>query len=161
MPIHAAAGIQTTGLPSQHKLSTATEDSLEECFDDLRSAQSLVKKYQEVSENDDDDVLEFDEQITKFMRKFKEAISEMNSSEGKEKVDACLDAYQKALNGRDITGKFCRKWMKILKIKVGGIMFYFSLPGIYLRQYLNSVVLQSGSRAQGVPRPLGQERKIF
>ena len=158
MPIHAAAGVQTDGLPCQHALPTATEDSLEQCFDDLRSAQSLVKKYEEGSEDDDDDdVLEFSEQTTKVMRKFRDAISAMNSSDGKEKVDACLDAYQKALDGRDIPGKFCRKWGKILKTKVGGTTFFLSVLGINLGSeqktiLKNSIMSQNRHCAHGAPR---------
>lgn len=127
LPINAAPGIQTAGLPSQHELPPATAEWLEQCFDDLRSAQSLLQTYEESSgDADDDDVLEFSQQLNKVMRKFRDAISVMNSSEGKQQVDTCLDAYQKALDGRDISGKFCRKWRTIFKTKVGGTwLLYF------------------------------------
>lgn len=101
---------------------------MEQYFDDLRSAYSLVKKYEESSgEDDDDDVLEFIEEINTVRYQLRDAISVMNSTDGKEKVDACLNAYQKALDGRNISGKFCRKWRKILKTKVGDISFVFGL----------------------------------
>jgi len=61
------------------------------------------------------------------MRQLTSAISVMNSANERERVDACLDAYQKALNACDISGKFCRKWRRLLKTKVGGIMFFFCL----------------------------------
>lgn len=99
---------------------------MEQYFDDLQSAHSLVKKYEQSSEeDDDDDLLEFIEQINTVSYKIRDAISVMNSTDGKAKVLACLDAYQKALDGRKITGKFCRKWRKILKTKVGDIRFAF------------------------------------
>ena len=85
-----------------------------------------MQKYEESGgDDDDDDVLEFSQQANKIMRKFRHAISLMNSSKGGEEVDACLDAYQEALDGHDISGKFCRKWRKILKTKVGGILWLY------------------------------------
>ncbi|KAL9985836.1 hypothetical protein ACROYT_G008285 [Oculina patagonica] len=118
LPINAAPGIQTAGLPSQHELPPATAEWLEQCFDDLRSAQSLLQTYEESSgDTDDDDVLEFSQQLNKVMRKFRDAISVMNSSEGKQQVDTCLEAYQKALDERDISGKFCKKWKGIFETK--------------------------------------------
>lgn len=96
---------------------TLPTETLEECFEDLLSAQALVKIYEERTEDDDDDdVQKFREELTKVMHKFRDAISIMNSSEGKEKVDACLKAYQQALGGNDISGKFCQKWKKISKV---------------------------------------------
>ena len=67
----------------------------------------------EDGEDDDDDVLEFIEKINTVRYQLRDAISVMNSTDGKEKVDACLNAYQKALDGRNISGKFCRKWRNI------------------------------------------------
>ena len=92
---------------------------MEECFDDLRSAQSLVNECKGSGYDADHDVLEFRQQLTTVMRKFKGAISVMNSSEGKTQVDACLAAYREALDGYDISGKFCTKWGQILETKVG------------------------------------------
>ena len=110
--------IQTTEPPFQHKLSVATEEFLEQCFDDLLSAQAQVNKYEEERE-DDDDVQNFSEQITEAMGEFRDAINLMGSNSEKEKIDACLEAYKKALGGRNIAGKFCKEWKKILKTKVG------------------------------------------
>lgn len=99
---------------------------MEQYLDDLQSADSLVKKYEQSSEDDDDDdLLEFMEEINTLSYKLRDAISVMNSTDGKAKVHACLDAYQKALDGRKRSGKFCRKWRKILKTKVGDIAFVF------------------------------------
>ena len=102
---------------------------MEQYFDDLQSAHSLAKKYEQSSgdddDDDDDDVLEFIEEINTINYQFRDAISVMNSTDGKAKVHACLDAYKKALDGRNISGKFCRKWRKILKTKVGDITFVF------------------------------------
>ena len=128
LPISAAPGIQTAELPCQHTLTPADEELMEQYFDDLQSAQSLVKKYEESSGEDDDDdvlILEFIEEIDRVMRLLKDAISVINSTDGKKKVDTCLAAYRKALGGRDIPRKFGRKWKTILKTKVGYMTFDF------------------------------------
>ena len=53
LPINTA--IQTAAPPFQHKLSIATEERLEQCFDDLRSTQVQVNKYEDEREDDDED----------------------------------------------------------------------------------------------------------
>lgn len=132
MPISAAPGIKTTQLPSPYTaLPHSKGESMEKYFDDLRSAQSLVEKYEESSgDYDDADVLKFRGQINRVMKQLKSAISVMNSADGREKVDACLDAYEKALDEGD--GKFCREWRRILKTKVGGITFFILFLSFHL-----------------------------
>lgn len=115
LPINAA--IQKAGPPLQHQISNVKIERLERCFDDLLSAQTLVNKY-ENDDDDDKDVLDFSEQITKVMNQFRDAINLMNSKDGDKAIDDCLTAYDHALDGRMIDGKFCKKWKKILNEKV-------------------------------------------
>ena len=119
LPINTA--IQTAEPPFQHKLSIATEERLEQCFDDLRSTQVQVNKYEDEREDDDeddDDVLDFSAEITAVLGKFTDAINLMGSNGGGEEIDACLGVYDKALDGRTIAGKFSKKWKRILRTKV-------------------------------------------
>ena len=66
-------------------------------------------------------MLAFYEEITEVLEKFREAISSMGSSSGKDIIDACIKTYHKALGGRSVPGKFCLKWRNILKTKVGAV----------------------------------------
>lgn len=113
--------IQIAEPPFQHKISVATEEKVEKCFDDLRTAEAQVGKYLDNGYDDADDVLTFYEEITEVLEKFREAISSMGSSSGKDTIDACIKTYYKALGGRSFPGKFCLKWRNILKTKVGAV----------------------------------------
>lgn len=120
LPINAA--IPTAKPPLQGTLSHTTEETMVKRFDDLSRAQDQVEQYLESSDNDDDDdVLDFNEEINNVMGQFKDAINSMGSSSGKDSVDACLEAYKKALDGRNVPGKFCKQWRKILANKVGAV----------------------------------------
>ncbi len=103
-------------------LPKGIENRMEQCFDDLCTAQSLVEEYKHSMKVDDDDdtVSEFEVELTQVRNEFEDAIPEMASREGKEKVDTCLKSYQTALLGeKQLVGKFCKKLEKILKEKVG------------------------------------------
>ncbi len=121
LPINVA--LQTAEPPFM--LSIGTEDEMEQCFDDLCTAQSLVDEYQHRMEEDEEDdndevVSDFEVELTQVMRRFKDAIPVMASSSGKDQVDAALESYQTALlKEKPTPGKFCKKWKKILKDKVG------------------------------------------
>lgn len=120
LPINNA--IPTAKPPLQGTLSHATEEAMVKRFDDLCRAQDQVNQYLESSNNhDDDDVLDFSEEIENVMGQFKDAINSMGSSSGKDSIDACLEAYKKALDGRNVSGKFCKQWRKILANKVGAV----------------------------------------
>lgn len=120
LPINAA--IPTANPPLQGKLSHATEEDMVKRFDDLSRAQDQVEQYLDSSVDDDDgDVLDFSEEINNVMGQFKDAINSMGSSSEKDSIDACLDAYKKALDGRNVPGKFCKQWKKILAKKVGAV----------------------------------------
>ena len=133
LPINTA--IQTAELPVSHILLPSAIEELEQCFDDVTDAQGRVNEYEEsrayTDDDDDSDVLDFREDITRVMGQFRDAISLMNSDDGKNKIDACLEAYRKALDGRYIAGKFCKKWRNILKTKVGGVTLHSLLLSIY------------------------------
>ena len=122
LPINVA--IPAAEPPFLQKLSVVTEERLEKCFDDLSRAQAQVDQFLESTDDsddddDNDDVLDFSEEISNFKDKLIEAISFMGSSSGKDIIDDCLKFYEKALDGRNVPGKFYRKWKKIFKTKVG------------------------------------------
>lgn len=123
LPINVA--IQAAEPAFLQKLSVVTEERLEKCFDDLCRAQVQVDQFLESTDDsdddDNDDVLDFNVEIINVKEKFIEAISSMGSSSGKDIIDDCLKFYEKALDGRNVPGKFYRKWKKIFKTKVGAV----------------------------------------
>lgn len=102
----------------QKQALTYNIEDLESRFDDLRNAQALAKAYLQNEEGNHDDVEKFVSEINKLYRKFRAAISTLNQSEGPKKMEACMEAYEDALDGRDIDGKFVQQWKKILSKKV-------------------------------------------
>lgn len=124
LPINVA--IPAAEPPFLQKLSVVTEERLEKCFDDLCRAQAQVDQFLESmddsdDDDDNDDVLDFSEEISRVKKKFIEAISSMGSSSGKDIIDDCLKFYEKALDQRNVPGKFYKKWKKIFKTKVGAL----------------------------------------
>lgn len=117
MPIETA--IQTSEELVINNVAASTQDLMERCIDDLRDAQASVDEY--LKKDDDDDVLNFGEEIMELKSKFKDAVEKMNSSKGDDVIDKCLKAYKDVLDGRKLPGKFCREWRKILKTKVSSM----------------------------------------
>lgn len=114
LPLSSA--LQTA--PAVPKLPPFKEDRLEQYYDDLRAAQTRIKLYEESNVDEDDEVSHFSEEISEVMDKFVEAINLIGSSGGLDNmIDACFDAYNKAIGGRKGSGKFCRKWQQILLTK--------------------------------------------
>ena len=119
----------------QQQALTCDIEDLENRFDDLRNTEALVEEYLEDEEEDEDedeeedededededeedeDVEEFYSKVNKIQHNFKEAIKTMDSMDGPGKIKEWMEAYTEALGGRDIKGKFTRKWKKILKKK--------------------------------------------
>lgn len=107
----------------QQQALTCDIEDLENRFDDLRNTEALVEEYLEDEEEDEDedeedeDVEEFYSKVNKIQHNFKEAIKTMDSVDGPGKIKEWMEAYTEALGGRDIKGKFTRKWKKILKKK--------------------------------------------
>ena len=119
MPIETV--IQTSEELVINSVAASTKDLMEQCIDDLRDAQASVDEYlnkRKDDDDEDDDVLNFGEEIMKLKGEFKDAVEKMNSSKGDDVIDKCLKAYKGALDGRQLPGKFCREWRKILKTKV-------------------------------------------
>ena len=104
----------------QQQALTCDIEELENRFDDLRNTKALFEEYLEDEDEDeeDEDVEEFCSKVNKLQHKFKEAIKTMDSVDGPGKIKECMEAYTKALGGREKKGKFTREWKKILKNKV-------------------------------------------
>ncbi|XP_067026825.1 uncharacterized protein [Acropora muricata] len=104
--------------PSVSNIPPFKEDQLEQCYDDLRAAQTRINLYQESNLDEDDQVSSFSNEIEEVMEKFMQAITMIGSSgDLDEMIKSCFDAYHKALDGRKRAGKFCRKWKQIISKK--------------------------------------------
>ncbi|KAL9985832.1 hypothetical protein ACROYT_G008280 [Oculina patagonica] len=101
----------------QKQALTYQLEELESRFDDLRSAQTLANAYLQSVEETDDDVKKFISKTNKIYRVFRSTISTLNTKEGEERMDACMEAYEDAFDGHDILGKFVLQWKKILSSK--------------------------------------------
>ena len=99
-------------------LNTMRLDDLENHLDDLLICQSLVREYAEHQDTSTDDILRFSSEVTRLFRLFQAAASGMKSSEAEERITACLEGYERALDGSNDTGKFHRHWKKISTIDV-------------------------------------------
>ena len=99
-------------------LNTMSLDDLENRLDDLLICQSLVREYAEHQDTSTDDILSFSSNVTKLLRLFRAAASAMKSSEAEGRITACLEGYERALDGSNDTGKFHRHWKKISTIDV-------------------------------------------
>ena len=100
-------------------------------------------------------MLDFNVEISNVKEKFIEAISSMGSSSGKDIIDDCLKFYEKALDGRNVPGKFYRKWKKIFKTKVGAVasisLFFVLLLLFFLQSkffYFRLTTFKEGSPQQ-------------
>lgn len=99
-------------------LNTMRLDDLENRLDDLLICQSLVREYTEHHDTSTDDILSFSSKVTKLLRLFRAAASGMKSSEAEERITACLEGYERALDGSNDIGKFHRHWKKISTFNV-------------------------------------------
>ena len=73
-----------------------------------------MQRYQDTESDLDQDMREFNSEITKTLRKFRNAISTLDAN----KVETCLEAYADSLDGKDEEGKFVRHWKDKLKSMV-------------------------------------------
>ena len=96
-------------------------EELENRFDDLRNAHASAKRYQQSAEETHHDLQTFISVVNELLREFYSAISNLSTSQGQERVDTCLKAYTKALDGCNVEGKFTQMWNKILSTKVSNI----------------------------------------
>lgn len=119
MPIKSI--IPTAKVYLQQQALAYEMESLERCFDDLRTTKGLAEACLQNENGTHDDVEDFLSQVNQIYKEFLEAISSMNKREGAVKMKACVKAYVDAFNGRDINGKFNKEWRNILSKKVSKI----------------------------------------
>lgn len=93
-------------------------DDLDGRLDDLLNCQSLVKAYADANHTLNEEVSSFSSQINKVFRKFRAAICALRTSEGQTHIQACLEAYEMALDGSNEIGKFYRYWKEISTTEV-------------------------------------------
>ena len=93
-------------------------EEMENCFDDVRSALDLATEFiKSTGETRDVDV-KFIGETHKLERVFRRAISHLGKEGEMEQVEASQDAYEKALDGFYLEGKFVHHWRKIQSTKV-------------------------------------------
>ena len=90
-------------------------DDLGNRFDDLRSALEPANKYLMNEDEALNDVVKFVGEATVVDRAVKRAISSLGSPAEKKLLKESIDAYDKALDGLPIIGKFSRKWKIICR----------------------------------------------
>lgn len=90
-------------------------DDLGNRFDDLRSALERANKYLMNEDEAPNDVVKFLEEATVVDRAVKGAISSLGSTAEKKLLKESIDAYDKALDGLLMVGKFSRKWKIICR----------------------------------------------
>jgi len=83
-----------------------------------------VKEYAEGKDSPDDDIISYSSQINKVFRKFRTAACSINTNDEEKDIQACLEAYGKALDGANDIGKFYRHWTKISATKVFWFLFF-------------------------------------
>ena len=90
-------------------------EEIESLFDDLRSAQYLVKKNRQEL---DKKKRKFTQDLEKVCQTFIAAISTLDTSGDDNQFDDCVKAYEDALNGLVMKGKFTNSWRNLLSKKV-------------------------------------------
>ena len=90
-------------------------EEIESRFDDLRSAQYLVKNYRQEL---DKKKRKFTLDLEKVCQTFIAAISILDTSGDYNQFNDCFKAYEDALNGLDLEGKFTNFWRNLLSKKV-------------------------------------------
>lgn len=104
-------------------------EEMEERFDDLRSAQDLANAYLDNAKGEHADINSFLNDAKKVDRVFRRAVNALGKKDEQEQIEACRNAYIKAINGQDNDHKFVRQWKKIYSTKVRNI-YIFSLCSI-------------------------------
>ena len=119
----------------QERVAAYELDDLGNRFDDLRSVLESAQKYLMNEDETPNDVAQFLSEATAVDRAIKRAISSLSSTDEKKRVKESIDAYDKALDGLPLSGKFFRKWKKIYREKVHNfLIFFFSLERRYARK---------------------------
>ena len=104
---------------------TNTVEEIENRFDDIRTAQYLVKSYVQNAEvKVDEDMKRFSQDVEKVCKTFTDAIQTLDISGDDTQFNGCFMAYENALDGIDEEGKFTNYWRNLLtKEKVRQLAF--------------------------------------
>ena len=94
---------------------TNTVEEIESRFDDIRTAQYLVKTYvEDAAVKVDEDKKRFSQEVEKVSQTFTAAISTLDTSGADTQFNECFMAYENALDGIDEEGKFTNYWRNLL-----------------------------------------------
>lgn len=94
---------------------TNTVEEIESRFDDIRTAQYLVKTYvEDAAVKVDEDIKRFSQELEKVCQTFTAAISTLDTSVADTQFNECFMAYENALDGIDEEGKFTNYWRNLL-----------------------------------------------
>ena len=127
--------IQSAKSPLQERVEAYELDDLGNRFDDLCSALEPATEYLMNEREAPEDVVQFFKEATEVDRSIKKAISKLGNSAEKELLEESIDAYDKALDGLPLIGKFFRKWKNIYREKVRNFLnFFVSLERRYARK---------------------------
>ena len=99
-------------------------EEMENCFDDLRSAQDLANEFMKSTSESHEDVKKFISDTKKVEKIFRKAIANLGKKEEMQHVEASQKAYEEALDGMPYEGKFVLQWKKIQKSKVRNIVSF-------------------------------------
>ena len=97
-------------------------EEMENCFDDLRSALDLATEFIKSTSETHEDVRKFIGETKKVEKVFRKAISNLGKEGEKQQVEGSQDAYENALDGLPLDGKFVHQWKKIQSTKVRKIV---------------------------------------
>lgn len=123
MPVsHIIKGAKST---IQERVAAYELDHLSNCFDDLRSALEPANKYLTNEPEAPNDIVKFLKEATEVNRAVMKAISSLGSTDEKKLLKESMDAYDKALDGMPLIGKFFRTWKNIYKGKVCNFLIFF------------------------------------
>ena len=110
---------------------TNTVEEIESRFDDIRTAQYLVKTYvEDAAVKVDEDMKRFTQEVEKVCQAFTAAISTLDTSRADTQFNECFMAYENALDGIDEEGKFTYYWRNLLtreevrKLALTRILFF-------------------------------------
>lgn len=101
----------------QDRVEAFELEEMEDHFDDLHSALDLANAYRTSTDEQHDDVVKFISETKKVERVFRKAISALGRSGEKQQLEASQDAYEGALGGLCVDGKFVQQWKKIYSTK--------------------------------------------
>lgn len=99
-------------------------EEMENCFDDLHCALDLANEFMKSADESHEDVMKFISDTRKVEKVFRKAISNLGKPEEMKQVEASQEAYDNALGGLSLDGKFVHQWKKIQSSKVRNIVSF-------------------------------------